>query len=398
MQKKEQINKYILMYKNDEVLSFSVEFKPNRKIHIIEKLEHFEEAPYGILHPRVDEDTALLRFLNARSIAPQRYDYNDIINAVGCNDNLDLAFKGHGLSLTSHHWYKKEGENLRYEDINFFTNKWDDTFGRAVLNRNYEILKTCDLNVPDIVTPGWACKGWIWDDGPKLYKLTRNKDCNEESLGEILGSKLARRIFNDDDVVHYELKKVGDSYASVSPAMINMDEELIPLSTFLSKDYFPLFIATNGDKETTKRFFKFLKENNYTEFYDFFIKLTCVRHLTFLQDLHFDNISVIQNNKTGKIRLAPLYDLAGSFGTSQRGKNFVANLNKGSYLVLFFIFNDIDPEWDYSFYDPRKLDGFEDEIVQTLSKSKFYTPELIDKILDLYHYQKENLDKIAGKL
>ena len=386
------------MYKNDEVLSFSVEFRPKRQIHITKKLEHFEEAPYGVLHSRGDEDSALLRFFNARTIASQRYDYREIIKAVGCHDDFDLAFKGHGLSLTSQYWYKKEGENLRYEDINFFTNKWDDTFGRSVLNKDYEALKTCDLNVPDIVTPGWASKGWIWDDGPKLIKLARDIDSFEESLGEVLGAKLAKRIFNDDEVLNYELKKVGDSYASVSPALINTDEELIPLSSYFGKDYLPRFIDQNGNKESTKKFFEFLKENNHTEFYDFFVKLSCVRHLTFLQDLHFDNISVIKNNKTGKIRLAPLYDLAGSFGTSKTGKNFVSNLNKGSYLVLLFIFNDIDPKWDFSFYDPKKLEGFEDEIVQTLSKSKFYTPDLIEKILDIYHYQKENLDQIAGKL
>lgn len=59
MRKKERIKEYILMYKNDEVLSFSVEFHPIRKIHIIKKSEHFEEAPYCVLHPREDEDTMM---------------------------------------------------------------------------------------------------------------------------------------------------------------------------------------------------------------------------------------------------------------------------------------------------------------------------------------------------
>ena len=397
MQKKEQTYEYTLMYKNDEVLSFSVKFQPIRAVHITKKLEHFDKAPYGVLHPKTSEDSALLRFFGARTIAPQRYDYEEIMKATCCKDDFELSFNGHGLSLTSHYWYKKEGENLRYEDINFFTNKWDDIFGRAILNKDYETLKTCDLNVPDIVTPGWAVKGWLWENGPKLYKLSRDNDSAEECLGEVLGSKLARKIFNEDEVLHYELKKIGDTYASVSPAMLTIDEELIPLSTYFPSEYSYLFMNKNGNKESTKKFFRILKENNYTEFYEFFMKLACVRHLTFLQDLHFDNISVIRNNKTGKIRPAPLYDLAGSFGTSKRGRDFASNLNKGSYLILFFIFNDIDPEWDYSWYDPKKLEGFEEEIIKTLSISKFYTPELIDKILEIYRYQKDSLDKIAQK-
>ena len=149
MQKKEQVYKYTLMYKNDEVLSFSITFNSKIKIHITEKLEHFNKAPYGVLHPNSDVDVALLKFVSDRTIAPQRYDYRDILKATGCNNEFELAFKGHGLSLTSHYWYKKENENLRYEDINFFTNKWDDTFGRAVLNKDYETLKTNMLKVAE---------------------------------------------------------------------------------------------------------------------------------------------------------------------------------------------------------------------------------------------------------
>ena len=397
MPKKERTKTYILMYKDYEVLSFSVEFEPKRAVHIIKKLKHFDKAPYGILHPNVSEDYSLLKFCNSRSIAPQRYDYKKILEATGCKDDFELAFRGHGLSLSNHYWYKKEGENLHYEDINFFTNKWDDTFGRAIIKKDYGLLKSADLNVPDITIAGWAVKGWLWEEGPKLYKLARDEEGFEECLGEVLGSRLARRIFGDDEVIHYELKKVGDTYASACPVMLGIDEELIPLSTYLPPDLYNLFMNRNHDKELNKKFFEKLKEYKLDNFVTYFAKLACVRHLGFLSDLHFDNMSVIKNNKTGEIRFAPLYDLAGCFGTSRTGRQFVSNINKGSYLILFFIFNELQPDWDYSWYDPKRLKGFEDEIVDILSKSKFYTKELIDKIIDVYHYQKNSLDEIAQK-
>ena len=34
---------------------------------------------------------------------------------------MDLLFKGHGLSLSNHYWFKKENEKPSYDDINFFT-------------------------------------------------------------------------------------------------------------------------------------------------------------------------------------------------------------------------------------------------------------------------------------
>ena len=39
---------YILMYKNYEILSFSVDFR-NYKTTLIKKLEHYDKAPYVLI-------------------------------------------------------------------------------------------------------------------------------------------------------------------------------------------------------------------------------------------------------------------------------------------------------------------------------------------------------------
>ena len=110
-----------------------------------------------------------------------------------------------------------------------------------------------------------------------------------------------------------------------------------------------------------------------------------------------DNISVIRNLKTKEIRIAPLYDLAGAFGSTQRGKEFLSNLTRGSFLVVYFIYGNLDKNWDYSWFDPKTLDGFEDEIREILSKSDFYTPILIENIIQTYISQKEALIHLANE-
>lgn len=393
MKKKE---KFILMYKDLEVLSFEIDFK-NHKLKILEKLEHFDKAPYGVDDDNRDINMVLFRFFNSRTIPVQRYNYEEIMKATGCEDGLELSFKGHGLSLSNHYWYKKEGENLKYDDINFFTNKWDDSFARAVLNEDYEALKTCDLNVPDIVTSGWASKGWLYEDGPKLYKLGIVKENYEDCLGEVLASKLAQKILNDGEVVKYELKKVNNQYASVSPSMVGIDEELVPLSVVLPSSLYALFRSRNEDKKYLKEFFSKVSEYGIPELYDYFVKIQCIRSLCFVSDLHFDNLSVIRNLKTGKIRVAPLYDLAGAFGSSKTGREFISNMNTGSYVIIYYLFCGLEPDWDYSWYDPDKLIGFEEEIKEILSKSDFYTEEMLEKIIAVYHQQKNYLDGVANR-
>ena len=64
--------------------------------------------------------------------------------------------------------------------------------------------------------------------------------------------------------------------------------------------------------------------------------------------------------------------------------------------MIYYLFSNLDPNWDYSWYDPAKLIGVEEEIKETLSKSSFYTPEIIDCIIQVYNHQKEALDQTAS--
>ena len=101
--------------------------------------------------------------------------------------------------------------------------------------------------------------------------------------------------------------------------------------------------------------------------------------------------------KTGEIKIAPLYDLGGSFGSGVHAKQFLLNRNKTTLLIAYFLYSNLDSEWDYSWYDKNKLIGFEDEIRRTLSKSEFYTPEIIDFVIEIYKRQKQSLDEMADK-
>lgn len=382
--------KLILMYRDFEVLSFEVDYD-NCRVTILKKLDRFDKAPYGIEksdHP----DMSLLRFFNSRAIAAQRCDIARILKATGAKDEFELSFRGHGLSLSNHYWFKRENENLKYDDINFFSNGWDDTFGRAILNGDYEVLKTCDLNVPDIVTPGWGVKAWIYDNGPKLYKLGIDNDHPEEAICEVLASRLANRIFENGEVLRYELKMINGKYASVSPCMITKDEELVPLSFVLPSEWYSFYRNKNIDKQSGKVFLEKLKTCDMPELYQLFVKIYCFRTIGFISDLHFGNISMIRDMKTNKLRLAPLYDLGGAFGSSKTGKDIISKANKGTMLMIYFLFSGLDPNWDYSWYNPDKLIGFEDEIKEYLSKSEFYTLEIIKCVIDVYHQQKKELD------
>ena len=391
-------NTYILMYKNCEVLSFRVDFRRS-KATFIEKLEHFDKAPYGIGGSDREIGAGLSRFLNTRTIPSERHGYKEILKATHCRNEFNLSFRGHGLSLSNHYWYKKPGESLRYEDINFFANKWDDSFARALIRGDYEALAHVDLNVPDIVTGGWGVKGWIYDEkkGPRLYKIGIHEDNPDEALGEVLASRLAQRIFQKTEVLQYDLEKIHGKYASVSSPIISLDEELVPLTEYLPHEMYRVYNGVKTDKSSYAKFLSMLEEGGYSDLYTFFIKLSCLKSLCFVGDLHFGNIAVLKNMVTGAIRVAPLYDLGGSFGSGTTAKKFLAEPSKTTLLLIYFLYSNLDPAWDYSWYDKDRLIGFEDEIRSVLSKSDFFKPDLIDFVVAVYRQQKSSLDELSVK-
>lgn len=385
--------KLTLMYRDFPVLSFEVDYA-HQGIRLIEKLEHFDKAPYGV--GRENAGIKLRRFFQARAISSHRHDYDRIMKATHCENAFELSFQGHGLSLANHYWFQREGEHLKYDDINFFTNRWDDSFGRAIRNGDYEALGACSLNVPDIVTPGWGIKAWIYDNGPKLYKFGIDEGHPEEAIGEALASRLAKRLFPDKESLEYGLENINGRYASVCAPIITIDEELVPLANVLPFDWYLVFKERNTNKKQDNEFFDNIKGAGLPGLYEFFVKVSCFRSLAFVSDLHFDNLSMIRDMKTNALRPAPIYDFGGAFGSSKSGREMIAKANKGTFLLIYFLFCGLDPHWDYSWYDPTKLVGFEDEIKDYLGKSEFYSPDIIQCVIEVFRHQKKSLNEVAG--
>lgn len=377
-----------LMYKDFEVLLFEIDYE-KQDIHVLKKLEHFDKAPYGVKD--LGRDRSLLKFIHSRAIPETRTHYEKIIKALGVKNGFELSFRGHGLSLSNHYWFKREGEDLRYADINFFDNGWDDSFGKAMLSGNYERLATCDLNVPDIVTAGWGAKGWLNEDKPRLYKLGIDEEHPEEAICEVLASKIGSRMFQKGEIVEYELREIYGRYASAAASIIQDEEELVPLSSVLPLELLELYRRRNEDKQRGKEFYHALLKSDKA-LYDLFVKVACIRSLCFISDLHTDNLCAIRNVETGEIRPAPIMDLGGAFGSSKSGRGLIANANKGTFLIIYFLFSNLDPDWDYSWYDPHSLDGAEEIIEEYLDKSAFYTPDIKECALEIYRRQKKALD------
>ncbi len=361
----------ILMNHEHETLAFEVD-SATGKVHNVRPLDGAPWAPLGILVSWSKPEPLLEHFIRGRAIQPNRPDLPDILKATGMQSNLELSLLSGGFSLSDQYWYRTPGSKLTWEQANFFDNEWDPSFGEAVLRRDFDALSHASIATPNATCGGLCRKAWILKNGkPHLLKAA-SIEGGADSVAEALASRMLAHILPSDEYVPYEvLIRDGETYASCQP-MVNRDEELVAAWQILSQ--------TGGTRDGqgcgSELLGAELFEGYCTALEDFGVagakqevaKMALAATLTFNRDIHSRNMGVIRTVETGDTRMAPLFDYDKVFGTSKMEyMDFVCIHPAIAPFMLAAGFSNLNPLWDYSWYDPHALDGFESEVARTLS-------------------------------
>lgn len=360
----ESFVKLTLMHRDCEVLAFGLDLATGA-VDDIRPLERADLAPLGVFSRGVDPEYALMSFMLRRSIRPSRADYLQILEALKVESALELSVRSSGFTLSDQYWYRSAGSDATWAGSNFFENEWDLAFGEAILARDYKALARADTCVPDVSCGGAARKAWVLGaDGPRLLKASLNEGAGEV-YGEVAGSRMLARILPEGEYVPYELVMRGGEAYSSCPVIVGPAEDLM-MPPFdggeetepapEQKTLFPNLtvgrgygsmlelLGARGDGQATA-------------------KMGVVQTLLQRGDFHPGNFGIVRNADTGDVRLAPFFDLAGSFGTGSGEELQI--IRKDPTTAMLFVaaaFSDLDPSWDYSWYDPTALVGFGEEL------------------------------------
>lgn len=364
--------RYTLMCKEREVLEFDIEF-PDGAIRDVRPLEGAAWAPLGVLDNQDMREWGLAQFVDSRGISFTRADLPAILEATGAQSAVELAFRSGGFSLSDPYWYRSKDSALTWSQGNFFDNEWDPAFGDAVLRRDYRALERASIATPDITCSGSSRKAWIRDEkGPLLLKASV-EDSGASMLAEALVSRMLARILPANEFVSYELaERDGETYSVCRP-VVNAGEELsMAWQAVLATDQ----VVAGGKLPTELLGFELLEvlSNAYSRWdiegaVQFMAKAELITHLAFYRDIHPHNMGVIRSIDSNALRLAPFFDFDRAFGLSryERMEEICAHPQITALLVAS-MFSNLDPSWDYSWYAPDALDGFEHDIERTLSE------------------------------
>ena len=366
--------KRTLMNKNTSIML--VEY--NTTLNVIENIYdiyNIDYAPLSISNANKTLGANLLKQINdwfkGRGIPSWRKDLEKLLEKLNVSSPEELLNKSYALSLSDQYWLKEENSNVKWQDINFFTNDFEyEAYLEASLDSSSNLTTSKDkaiLRSPNNTTDGMLQKGWIIENGKRILVKGTYTSSREEPFNEWLASQISKRLgFN---YCNYFVEWTDKTkLISKCENFVSADEEIISAYDVFKSEKKPNNI--NDYEFYIQTLEKHNVPNARKNVEDMFI----LDYLMLNTDRHLKNFGVIRNVNTLEwVRTTPIFDTGQSmecdkyldeinfsYGT---GKLFT-NTNKNYENILKVIGKDIVN------IDIKRLDGLCDEYHSLLEKYK----------------------------
>ena len=393
------IMKRTLMLKNQELLDFEVD-PVTSKIRILDAPDADDTLLSSLGFGGSDLRDVVEAVIRGRRMSANRDDIDKILDAFNARSVYDLAFMGHGLSLSDKLWYRAPGSTERWEDVNFLDNAWDNAFCESVLTGDFKRLASCSPDVPDVTTGGDQRKAWEQtEDGIRLLKDS-SYEHRADLEGELLAAELCSLLYGKDAYQPLSIVECYGGRFSASPLMVGRDEELIQGLRMFSMCGFDVREARKlTGPVTSQDFIDIISRAGVANASEHVAKIFAFKALALLHDLHAGNYGIIRNIETGACRATLPFDYDHAFGFPNKEFpfEFVCNNPDHAAFLCAISFSDLESSWDWDWYDPNVLEGFEERIVKAYAPFSSLPPNFGDLVARLFAMQRDYVNKVASK-
>ncbi len=340
------------MNKNDAILHFVFDNESKRVVKV-ETDEHVIASPVGACRGIGKPTTAqLTSWITDRYIPETRIGLREILAKTGCKDPAELLFQTFGQNLTDQYWFRPEGSDLDWNEINYFHNPY---------------VGNVNEKGPGSGTPGMLPKWWEQRDG-KNFLIKGSGQGEREPFAELLASRLYKRLLEPQDFVAYSIEEYEGKPHSVCENFITEHTQLVPLREVMS-----CFRRPQYEPYNYAEYVEVCNELGVADIERQLAKMIVCDFLTANIDRHDMNLGLIRDSETLQfVGAAPLFDNGrGFYCSAQRESDFGSRpFFHTSHPFSEYPSSQLALVRDYSWFDARKLDGFEDEIVETLSRNE----------------------------
>jgi len=374
---------FTLKHKNINVADIIIK---NGDITDVIKIHEPEHLPYKYVEDKSKNVSLLNNWVEHRGIPFSREDYNAIMEEFNVSSSKELTVLSYGLNLTDHYWLCEKNNDRKWEDVNFFDNKFSDRIGKILpeLAEKYENF----IN-PDLSSNGRLKKFWIINNGKRELCKAGSGDLKQEPFNEFIASQIADRL--NIDHVNYDIKEHNNEIFCKCGCMIDKNVEFV--------NAFSVYLE--GEK-TGDKYNDYLNAcakmgiNNAGKEVD---KMIVLDYLIRNTDRHVGNFGILRNSETLKWeKIAPVFDNGNSLWHNAQGIQFI-NSNSKSECRSFTGENEknILLIGDTSWYNKNKLNDIDKIIAGAFKHNKFIEKERVEKIINEFHKRVNNLDIVLER-
>lgn len=375
--------RYTLMSRDHEVLAFTYHARTGT-VTGIEPLGGIAWKPLGIgRRDKAPNRYDMAEWLRNRAIPGMRPNLPVALRDLAVRNAPALMFQSWGLSLSDPYWFRPDGAQATWAEVNYFDNGYEEAFGDLMLSglspsagalakarekgavAQQPGLGPAITHSPDTATNGMLSKTWVRRDGTDYLIKGGMGNENREPYNEKLATRLLGRLLEAGEFVPYGLTERGGRAYSTCANMATANTELIP-----AQDVLTAFAVSEG-RDGHRGYLRALSELGVPRAQELIDKMIVADHLMANFDRHTHNFGLLRDAETlDGYRVAPLFD----HGCGFYSRATTAELEARPYSWESHPFREYPSQQlalveDLSWYDASALDGFADDIEEVLGEN-----------------------------
>lgn len=318
-----RIERYTLMNAHHEVADFTYDRVAQRAGGIRPRADA-AWAPPGACGINGDlNEINLNGWVARRHIPPVRQRLAETLRATGCANASELMFASLGLNLSDQYWFRPEGTDLTWDEVNYFDNAYRDRLSAACgvsegSNEPASVFASLDESEPTTrygthphgpgaSTGGQLAKWWERRDGVD-YLIKGFSPNRHEPFAELLATRLYTRTMEAGDFVPYELEVIDGNPYSVCPCFVTRETEFVPLCDL------ELRFGTGYPRSRYENYVGLLEGLGIANARGQLAKMIVCDYLTGNADRHDGNLGAIRDVETLEwVGVAPIFDNGRAF-------------------------------------------------------------------------------------
>ena len=371
------------MHKDVHVLDITLDDSIGT-IHSVEEIYNIEHLPVGTFQGKTFNGNDFKHWWIGRSIPASRSGLKDALEILDIPAPTSLISKCMGLSLSDQYWIRPDGSDLKWKDVNFFSNEFSEDIGDLLFGDQKHGIDI-SLNSPDNTSDGILKKRWKIVDGKRYLIKSGGGPSIQEPFNEVIASILMRS--QNIPCCDYSLMWDNGRPCSICEDFINTDTEYINASNLIQS------YSSKKDGNTFDRYVKSCDDVK-VDITNQLDRMIVIDYIMMNTDRHLGNFGLIRNaDDLSYVGPAPIFDTGTSLGCTlltrefndikdDRCKPFKKTFEEQLGLVSTFEWVDMDA-----------MCSSMDDIEKVLHTDGFLDDDRIDAITGLLQSRLDALDR-----